>query len=334
MAVQGAPPGRPRRRVPRGDARGPAARGRPRRHGRSTTRTAGSGRCGSGSGSSSAGSLSLRVWQSLPAELRRTRCAALGIAAGPRAARCLRLGYLKVFMDGTLGSQTALDARRLRRPDHERRRARRDRRAAAPRPGSRSRCTRSATAPTARRSTRSSETRDVWAPLGLRHRIEHAQLLAADDLPRFAELGVACSVQFSHAPSDRDLADRFWAGKDGRRLRLPVARRLGRRRRERLRRADRGARPARRDPGRRAPDDRRAPGLASRAGPDGAAGVRGDARRARPGSRGDERWRGRLLPGYAADLVVLDRDPWHDLDAEVVATMVAGRWVHNPPPWD
>ena len=56
-------------------------------------------------------------------------------------------------------------------------------------------------------------TRPVWEPLGLRHRVEHAQLLSADDLPRFAELGVACSVQFSHAPSDRDLAERFWAGK-------------------------------------------------------------------------------------------------------------------------
>ena len=29
-----------------------------------------------------------------------------------------------------------------------------------------------------------------------------------------------------------------------------------------------------------------------------------------------------------------DRDPLADLDAEVVATMVGGRWVHNPPPWD
>jgi predicted amidohydrolase YtcJ len=48
----------------------------------------------------------------------------------------------------------------------------------------------------------------------------------------------------------------------------------------------------------------------------------------------DERRRGKLLPGHAADLVVLDRDPWEDLDAQVVATMVAGRWVHNPPPWD
>jgi predicted amidohydrolase YtcJ len=48
----------------------------------------------------------------------------------------------------------------------------------------------------------------------------------------------------------------------------------------------------------------------------------------------EERKRGTLLPGHAADVVVLDRDPWKDLDAEVVATMVAGRWVHNPPPWD
>ncbi|HWJ33462.1 MAG TPA: amidohydrolase family protein [Gaiellaceae bacterium] len=48
---------------------------------------------------------------------------------------------------------------------------------------------------------------------------------------------------------------------------------------------------------------------------------------------GDERRRGTLIPGHDADLVVLDRDPWEDLDAQVVATMVAGRWVHNPPPW-
>ena len=53
-------------------------------------------------------------------------------------------------------------------------------------------------------------TRDEWQPLGLRQRIEHAQCLAPEDVGRFAELGVACSVQFSHAPSDRDLAERFW----------------------------------------------------------------------------------------------------------------------------
>src|SRR5213075_3076514 len=58
-------------------------------------------------------------------------------------------------------------------------------------------------------------TQQAWRPLGLRPRIEHAQLLAPEDLPRFAQLGVAASVQFSHAPSDRDLADRFWGGKTG-----------------------------------------------------------------------------------------------------------------------
>ena len=54
---------------------------------------------------------------------------------------------------------------------------------------------------------------------------------------------------------------------------------------------------------------------------------------------GDERRRGKLLPGFLADLVVLDRDPVacppDELpELEVVATMVGGRWVHNPPPWD
>jgi predicted amidohydrolase YtcJ len=35
------------------------------------------------------------------------------------------------------------------------------------------------------------ETREEWSPLGLRQRIEHAQLLAEEDVSRFAELGVA-----------------------------------------------------------------------------------------------------------------------------------------------
>jgi predicted amidohydrolase YtcJ len=53
----------------------------------------------------------------------------------------------------------------------------------------------------------------------------------------------------------------------------------------------------------------------------------------------EERTRGKLLPGYLADLVVLDRDPLaiepEELpEVEVVATMVGGRWTHNPPPWD
>ena len=50
---------------------------------------------------------------------------------------------------------------------------------------------------------------------------------------------------------------------------------------------------------------------------------------------GDERRRGKLLPGYLADLVVLDRDPFtcepEELrELSVVATMCGGRWTHNP----
>ena len=54
---------------------------------------------------------------------------------------------------------------------------------------------------------------------------------------------------------------------------------------------------------------------------------------------GDERRRGRLIPGHYADLTVLDRDPLgcpaEELpEVRVVATMLGGRWVHDPPPWD
>jgi len=46
--------------------------------------------------------------------------------------------------------------------------------------------------------------------------IEHAQLIAAADLPRFAALNVRASVQPEHAMDDRDVADHFWAGRTGR----------------------------------------------------------------------------------------------------------------------
>ncbi|HEU0206452.1 MAG TPA: amidohydrolase family protein [Pseudolysinimonas sp.] len=46
--------------------------------------------------------------------------------------------------------------------------------------------------------------------------IEHAQLIAAADLPRFAALHVRASVQPEHALDDRDVADHFWAGRTGR----------------------------------------------------------------------------------------------------------------------
>ncbi|MFE2045555.1 amidohydrolase [Streptomyces sp. NPDC059477] len=57
---------------------------------------------------------------------------------------------------------------------------------------------------------------DAFAETGCGGRIEHAQLLSAADLPRFAALGVTAGVQPAHALDDRDVADRHWAGRTGR----------------------------------------------------------------------------------------------------------------------
>ena len=51
-------------------------------------------------------------------------------------------------------------------------------------------------------------TRDRYP--GLRQRIEHAQLLRREDIARFGALGVVASMQPIHATSDRDLVDRHW----------------------------------------------------------------------------------------------------------------------------
>jgi predicted amidohydrolase YtcJ len=275
------------------------------------------------------GALTLRVWQSLPGELV-SELASLGIRSG-FGSRLLRVGYLKMFMDGTLGSQTALmlDGSGVRITSREEL-------AEVVRAGAH------AGLPVAvhaigDRANRDAldafeQTREVWQPLGLRPRVEHAQLLAPEDVGRFAALGVAASVQFSHAPSDRDLADRFWSGK----TEYAYAYRAL---------LDSGAVLAN---GSDAPIEELDPLAGVRAGvrrtiderhpwhPEQGVSVQEafEATTLAPAwLAGDERRRGKLLPGYAADLVVLDRDPWADLDAEVVATMVAGRWVHNAPPW-
>lgn len=53
----------------------------------------------------------------------------------------------------------------------------------------------------------------AFAQAGAHGSIEHAQLLADADIGRFAELGVVASVQPEHAMDDRDVADRYWAGR-------------------------------------------------------------------------------------------------------------------------
>ncbi|MGW4032982.1 amidohydrolase [Streptomyces sp. NPDC004838] len=54
---------------------------------------------------------------------------------------------------------------------------------------------------------------DAFEAVRCHGRVEHGQLLAAKDIPRFAELGVTVSVQPTHAVDDRDVADRHWAGR-------------------------------------------------------------------------------------------------------------------------
>ncbi|HET8812664.1 MAG TPA: amidohydrolase [Gaiella sp.] len=278
--------------------------------------------------------LTLRVWQSLPHD-RVGELAELRIRSG-LGDDYLRLGYLKAFMDGTLGSQTAwmLDGSGVAITGGEELAEIVRAAAAAGWPV--------AVHAIGDRANREAldafaSTRHLWQPLGLRHRIEHAQCLDPADVGRFAELGVACSVQYSHAPSDRDLAERFWDGRlDG----TYAFRSL----------TESGAVVAN---GSDAPVEELDP----------LAGVAAGVRRTiddRPAWRpdesvtveqalhattvapawlaGDERRRGTLLPGRLADLVVLDRDPVacepDELPSvEVVATMVGGRWVHNPPPW-
>ena len=275
------------------------------------------------------GGLTLRVWQSVPHEtLPSLRALSLRSGIG---SNMLRVGYLKVFMDGTLGSQTAwmLDGSGVRITSGEELAEIVRRGAAAGFPV--------AVHAIGDRANREAldafeQTKDVWGPLGLRQRIEHAQLLAPEDLERFAKIGVTCSVQFSHAPSDRDLADDYWAGNtDG----AYAFRSL----------LHSGAVVVN---GSDAPIEELDPLAGIRAGvrrtiddrpawhPEQALTV-GEAFHATSVAPAwlarDERRRGTLIPGHYADLVVLDRDPWDDLDARVVATMVGGRWVHNPPPW-
>ncbi|HZC30592.1 MAG TPA: amidohydrolase [Gaiellaceae bacterium] len=270
----------------------------------------------------------LRVWQSVPGVEALPALEALKLRSG--LGSLLRVGYLKMFMDGTLGSQTAwmLDDSgvRITSGDELAEVVRRAAELGWP-------VGVHAIGDKANREALDAfeRTRDVWEPKGLRQRIEHAQCLAPEDVARFAQIGVTASVQFSHAPSDEHLAKKFWPDK----LEQTYSWRSL---------LDSGALLAN---GSDAPVEELDPWAGV------VAGVLGHWREdqrvtleealhatcvAPNWLSHDERARGTLIPGRAADLVVLDRDPFADdtdlREVQVEATMVAGRWVHNPPPWD
>ena len=281
------------------------------------------------------GALSLRVWQSVPADYVG-QLAELNLRSG-LGDGMLRLGYLKAFMDGTLGSQTArmLDGTGVKITSREAlvEIIRQASPAGWP-------VAVHAIGDLANREALDAfeETRALWSPHGLRHRIEHAQLLAPEDVARFSELGVAASVQFSHASSDRDVADRFWAGKTDGAYAYRSLLDAGAVLRERLGRADRGARPAGRDPRRRPEDDRRPPGLASRAVAERRASVPCNVRHAGVARRttstaGASSSRGSRPISSSSTAIRSELEPGELAEVQVVATMVGGRWTHNPPPW-
>jgi predicted amidohydrolase YtcJ len=248
------------------------------------------------------GDLTLRVWQSVPPD---------------------RIGegdYVKAYMDGTLGSRTArlLDGSGVEvtsRAAFE----------AIVRDAARRRIPVAvhAIGDLANREALDAfeATRAEWQ--GLRQRIEHAQCLSREDLPRFAQLGITASIQPSMAVTDEPVAERLWADRlDG----AYAYRSL----------LESGARLVL---GSDAPVEEMDPLTAMRDAVlrtwraheaiDAATAL--EASTVTPAwLAGEEDRRGRLVPGLLADLVVLDRDPLADLaNARVVATMLGGRWVYR-----
>ena len=176
----------------------------------------------------------------------------------------------------------------------------------------------------------------VHRPSFFRHRIEHVQCIHPDDLPRLAQLDVIASVQPIHATSDMRIVDRYWGPK-----RAPDAypfRRL----------LDSGARLVFGSDG---PIEPHAPligihAAVTRRRGDGSPGPEGwqgqeritvaeavDAYTCWPAYvAGEESYRGSITPGKVADLVVLSQDifrvdPMAILAAQVEMTVLDGQVV-------
>ncbi len=171
----------------------------------------------------------------------------------------------------------------------------------------------------------------------LRHRIEHVQLLHPDDLDRLGALDIIASMQPIHATSDMTMADEHW----GKRSEFAYAWRS---------QLDHGARLAF---GSDAPVESPNPfwGLhaaVTRQRQSGEPGPQGwypaqrlNLHEAMAGfttgaafAAGTENFTGRLSPGFAADLIVLDNDPFAGSPEEIariapVQTMLAGEWIYS-----
>jgi predicted amidohydrolase YtcJ len=158
---------------------------------------------------------------------------------------------------------------------------------------------------------------DAFEATGTRGRIEHAQLVADADLPRFATLGIVASVQPGHLLDDRDVAERHWPGRTGRAFPLRSL-------------LDAGGALAFGSDAPVAPLD---PWVAIRAAVDRAPGGEPwhPEQRIAPAEALAASTRGRLRPvaGDAADLVLVEQPVERMAADDVAATLIAGRFTHR-----
>ncbi|MCC6618829.1 MAG: amidohydrolase [Chloroflexi bacterium] len=152
-----------------------------------------------------------------------SNAAQLGLRTGDPLGQwaTLRAGWAKVYADGALGSGTAAlhepadcgrrDAGILRVPREQLTRL-----AVLARPagiGLAVHAIGDRAITTVLDGLAASPTRAAGVPSD---RVEHVQLLRADDAPRFASLGVVASIQPVHAAVDRDMVEACWGGRQDR----------------------------------------------------------------------------------------------------------------------
>ena len=169
------------------------------------------------------GKLRLRTVQAIPVD-------AVDAAIDVRLAsglgdEWLRMGSVKIFADGSLGSQTARLLRAYDGSDGNIGIETTSKEEIAKIVGravlSGISCAIHAIGDRANRDVLDvfSSVKDDSAARGLTHRIEHAQLLHPDDVRRFADFGVIASMQPAHILTDIPVADKYW----GRRSRWAFA---------------------------------------------------------------------------------------------------------------
>lgn len=292
------------------------------------------------------GELGLRVYMHLAAE-NLEAAIRVGLRTGFGNDR-LRIGGLKLYVDGALGSRTAFMLDPYCDEPHNRGIPVMDKEALGERVRRASRAGIQAVihaiGDAANRTALDvlAEVRQLessWpTSAGLRHRIEHVQLLHPDDIPRLACWDIIASMQPIHATADMDMVDRHWGEK--RERGAYVFRRL----------LEAGTHLAfgsdcpveTFDPLRgihAAVTRRRADGYPGPQGwhPEERLSVEEAVRAYTMGAAyasGEEEIKGSIAPGKLADLVVLSRDiftiePMEILETRVEATILDGRFVYR-----